>query len=53
MESAVWSPKQKLGMKFLKLGVDNVIDNLLSADGSNLNLWKQAATSFILENIVF
>jgi hypothetical protein len=35
-------------MKFLKLGVDNVIDNLLSADGSNLKTSgnKQQRASF-------
>ena len=37
-------------MKFLKLEVNNVVDNLLHADGNNLHLVKKATMEFITEN---
>ena len=37
-------------MKNLNLSVDNVIDELLYADGNHCLLMKKAATDFIVEN---
>ena len=37
-------------MKFLELEVNNVIDNLLHADGNNMKSLKKAAMTFIVEN---
>ena len=37
-------------MKYLKLNSDNVIDNLMYADGNNLLLLKKAAMEYIVEH---